>query len=579
MAGPPEIPSVPDGGFGQEEPDEVPHPRRLFVRPLTPFEREQLEEKLHSSDSWVFRRSQIIVASAEGRTPVEIGRLVGRNPQMVRQVIRQFNENGLASLERPVRTWPSLPMAQAEPESTEPSETVPTFESGPDPEEPVPVPQLPQGPRSSEQLIFVDPLTTFEREQIEEKLRSSDAWVLRRCHIILASNEGQTPEQIAVSVGFSAQAVASVIEDFNHRRLAILVRDGSTAEPVGAFAPQAPQPPPPAPRFPRPEGSIFVDRLTPYEREQLEENLRSSDGWVLRRCHIILASNEGQTPEQIAVFAGFSAQAVASIIQDFNHRRLAILIRDASSTEPAGTAVPQGPQLPHPADTGALQGPEPPPTEDTGAPEGPEPPPTTGDEPALAAMPGVSRLERVSATLSHLADRVPRGRLPLSHLADRVPRGRLPFRRQTASEADTEEAPQLRIPAARPVVQPATPRRRRSRSPGVRRSVYRFLRYMTFVPLFLKGRAALDAERLEIDRPRRVTQAPMGEIRRRVYILRESIYSHRRLQLVVIVLALLFMLSGTGAAVYFNRTYAAQKEVKQAILVMANANSYASKGR
>jgi hypothetical protein len=39
--------------------------------------------------------------------------------------------------------------------------------------------------------------------------------------------------------------------------------------------------------------SVFVRFLTPEERQQMEEGLRSSDAFVVRRCQIVLASEYG----------------------------------------------------------------------------------------------------------------------------------------------------------------------------------------------------------------------------------------------------------------------------------------------
>ena len=41
--------------------------------------------------------------------------------------------------------------------------------------------------------IYVRPITETEREQLQAGLRSSDAFVLRRCQILLASRPGVTP--------------------------------------------------------------------------------------------------------------------------------------------------------------------------------------------------------------------------------------------------------------------------------------------------------------------------------------------------------------------------------------------------
>jgi transposase len=70
--------------------------------------------------------------------------------------------------------------------------------------------------------LFVRPPTDAERQALEDSLRSSDAFVLRRAQIILASAQGDTVGVIAPRVGFSGQAVRNVIRAFNARGVAVL---------------------------------------------------------------------------------------------------------------------------------------------------------------------------------------------------------------------------------------------------------------------------------------------------------------------------------------------------------------------
>lgn len=72
----------------------------IFVRSLTLQEREKLQEGLRSADSFVLRRSQILLASDQHQTPSEIAKAVGRTPQLVRHVIHAFHQEGLACLQR-----------------------------------------------------------------------------------------------------------------------------------------------------------------------------------------------------------------------------------------------------------------------------------------------------------------------------------------------------------------------------------------------------------------------------------------------------------------------------------------------
>lgn len=63
--------------------------------------------------------------------------------------------------------------------------------------------------------IFVRALTDGERQAIEDGLHSSDASVLRRCQILMASARGDTARQIADSLGCSDQWVRNVLHAFN----------------------------------------------------------------------------------------------------------------------------------------------------------------------------------------------------------------------------------------------------------------------------------------------------------------------------------------------------------------------------
>jgi transposase len=62
--------------------------------------------------------------------------------------------------------------------------------------------------------LFVRPLSEPERAALREGLRSFDAFTLRRCQILLASDKGQRPAQIADSLGCSSQAVRNVLRAF-----------------------------------------------------------------------------------------------------------------------------------------------------------------------------------------------------------------------------------------------------------------------------------------------------------------------------------------------------------------------------
>ena len=72
--------------------------------------------------------------------------------------------------------------------------------------------------------LFVRPPTDAERQAVEDGLRASDAFVLRRAQIILASARGESAGAIAPRVGFSDQAVRNVIRAFNRTGLAAVRR-------------------------------------------------------------------------------------------------------------------------------------------------------------------------------------------------------------------------------------------------------------------------------------------------------------------------------------------------------------------
>jgi transposase len=71
----------------------------LYVRALTDAEREALEAALRSSDAFVLRRAQILLASARGEPVGAIAVLVGLSGQAVRQVIHACHRQGLAVLQ------------------------------------------------------------------------------------------------------------------------------------------------------------------------------------------------------------------------------------------------------------------------------------------------------------------------------------------------------------------------------------------------------------------------------------------------------------------------------------------------
>ena len=72
--------------------------RPIFVRPLTDAERQQVEAGLRSSDAFVLRRCQILLASARGERATTIAKHLGCDDQTVREAIHAFNAVGLDAL-------------------------------------------------------------------------------------------------------------------------------------------------------------------------------------------------------------------------------------------------------------------------------------------------------------------------------------------------------------------------------------------------------------------------------------------------------------------------------------------------
>jgi transposase len=102
--------------------------------------------------------------------------------------------------------------------------------------------------------IFVRTLSKEERQELEAGLRSSDAFVLRRCQILLASSRGEHSPRIANNLGCGQQTVRNAIHDFDQRGLGAL-KAGSSR--------------------PREVHSAFDESATESLREILHQNPRN----------------------------------------------------------------------------------------------------------------------------------------------------------------------------------------------------------------------------------------------------------------------------------------------------------------
>jgi transposase len=86
---------------------------------------------------------------------------------------------------------------------------------------------------------------------------------------------------------------------------------------------------------------IFVRTLTDEERAALRSGLRSSDGVVVRRCQMVLASARGERVPQIAVLVGCDEKTVRQFLQRFNRQGREALPRGSSRpSQPPPRAFP-----------------------------------------------------------------------------------------------------------------------------------------------------------------------------------------------------------------------------------------------
>jgi hypothetical protein len=75
--------------------------------------------------------------------------------------------------------------------------------------------------------LFVRPPTEEEQAQLQAGLRSPDAFVLRRCQIVLASARGEIARVIGTQLGCDDQTVRTAITAFNASGVACLSRPSS----------------------------------------------------------------------------------------------------------------------------------------------------------------------------------------------------------------------------------------------------------------------------------------------------------------------------------------------------------------
>ena len=91
----------------------------IFVRPLAGAERDRLEGGLRSPDVYVLRRCQVLLASARGEWVPRIAAMLGCDDQTVRNVIREFERDGLDACLTPGSTRPHTIHAKVDAVATE----------------------------------------------------------------------------------------------------------------------------------------------------------------------------------------------------------------------------------------------------------------------------------------------------------------------------------------------------------------------------------------------------------------------------------------------------------------------------
>lgn len=80
--------------------------------------------------------------------------------------------------------------------------------------------------------IFVRVLTDDERTALAEGLHSRDAFVMRRCQIVLASARGKRASQIGIELGCDTDTVLNAINAFNEKGLDALVAGSCVAHTI-----------------------------------------------------------------------------------------------------------------------------------------------------------------------------------------------------------------------------------------------------------------------------------------------------------------------------------------------------------
>src|SRR4051812_40018207 len=83
--------------------------------------------------------------------------------------------------------------------------------------------------------LFVRTLTAAERQQFQTGLRSPEAFTVRRCQILLASDNGLRSSQIARNLGCARGTVHNAIRAFHTEGIACLQEKSSRPHSAHSF--------------------------------------------------------------------------------------------------------------------------------------------------------------------------------------------------------------------------------------------------------------------------------------------------------------------------------------------------------
>jgi transposase len=130
--------------------------------------------------------------------------------------------------------------------------------------------------------IYVRPLTSEERAAVEAGLHSSNAFMLRRCQIVLASSRGKRASQIAQDLSCDGDTVTKAINAFNERGVAALTqRSHAVHTPQAAFDAEA------------------AERLKAIVRQNPRNFGKETSLWTLDLAAEV-SFEQGLTPERVS---------------------------------------------------------------------------------------------------------------------------------------------------------------------------------------------------------------------------------------------------------------------------------------